>query len=76
VSRTFDDLRGFIQFLSERDDLVHVRQEVDPVLEVNAILDRLARSKGPAVLFERVKGSEIPVFGNAFGNFRLEAADA
>ncbi len=72
---TFDDLRGFIKHLEEKDDLVRVKQEVDPELEVNAILDRLARTKGPAVLFEKVQGSDIPVFGNAFGTFeRLSQA--
>lgn len=70
MGKTFHDLRGFIRSLEESGDLVRVAREVDPVLEVNAILDRLARAKGPAVLFERVKGSSIPVFGNAFGTFQ------
>ena len=69
MGETFDDLRGFMDSLSEGGELVRVGQEVDPDLEVNAILDRLARSRGPAVLFEKVKGSSIPVFGNAFGTF-------
>lgn len=70
MSETFDDLRGFIRYLEKKGDLVRVRKETDPVLEINAILDRLARTKGPAVLFEKVKGSSIPVFGNAFGTFQ------
>jgi 4-hydroxy-3-polyprenylbenzoate decarboxylase len=70
MHRTFDDLRGFIEYLQQRGQLVRVGEEVDPDLEINAILDRLARTKGPAVLFERVKGSSLPVFGNAFGTFQ------
>ena len=53
MANTFDDLRGFIEHLEDRDDLVRVKQEVDPELEVHAVLDRLARTKGPAVLFEK-----------------------
>lgn len=70
MAKTFEDIRGFIQYLGRRGELVRVQQEVDPVLEVNAILDRLARTRGPAVLFENVRGSQIPVFGNAFGTPR------
>ncbi len=70
MGKTFDDVRGFIRYFEDTGDLVRVAREVDPHLEVNAILDRLARTGGPAVLFERVKGSSIPVFGNAFGTFQ------
>jgi len=70
MNRTFEDLRDFITYLEEQGELVRVSREVDPLLEVNAVLDRLARQKGPAVLFQRVKGSAIPVFGNAFGTYR------
>ena len=62
-----NDLREFIAFLEQKGQLVRVKREVDPILELNQILDKLVRNQGPAVLFENVKGSEIPVFGNAFG---------
>ncbi len=70
MRKTFKDIRGFIDYLEKRNDLVRVKQEVDPDLEINAILDKLARVNGPAVLFENVKGSTLPLFGNAFGNYR------
>ncbi len=66
----FSDLREFIAHLEARGDLVRVTEEVDPELEINEILDRLARKDGPAVLFENVKGSQLPVLGNAFGAWR------
>ncbi|MFW5771242.1 MAG: UbiD family decarboxylase [Spirochaetota bacterium] len=66
----FSDLREFIAYLESRNDLVRVQEEVDPELEVNAILDRLARKDGPAVLFENVKGSTLPILGNVFGAWR------
>lgn len=66
----FSDLRQFINHLEKRGDLVRVTEQVDPDLEINAILDRLARTGGPAVLFENVKGSSIPLLGNVFGTWR------
>lgn len=70
MENAFYDLREFIDYLEKNNDLVRVKREVDPDLEINAILDRLARTDGPAVLFENVKGSDIPLFGNAFGSYK------
>ncbi len=66
----FDNIRDYINYLEEKKELVRVKKEVDPVLEINAILDKLAREGGPAVLFENVKGSDVPFFGNAFGTLK------
>jgi 4-hydroxy-3-polyprenylbenzoate decarboxylase len=68
-----DDLRGFIAMLEERGQLVRVARQVDPILEINAIVDRLARREGPAVLFENVAGSSMPVLGNLFGSHQRVA---
>ncbi|AHF04577.1 3-polyprenyl-4-hydroxybenzoate decarboxylase [Marichromatium purpuratum 984] len=63
----YRDLRDFIAQLEERGELVRVREPVDPHLEVTEICDRTLRGGGPALLFERPKGSEIPLLGNLFG---------
>jgi 4-hydroxy-3-polyprenylbenzoate decarboxylase len=47
--------------------LKRVRAEVDPHLEVTEICDRTLRAGGPALLFERPKGSRVPLLGNLFG---------
>lgn len=47
--------------------LVRVSQEVDPYLEMAEIQRRVYRAEGPAVLFERVKGSPFPAVSNLFG---------
>lgn len=73
MSKTFSDIREYIKFLEKKKDLVRVKQEVDPVLEINAIADRLVRCGGPAVLFENVKGSKVPVLANAFGTMKRVA---
>ena len=63
----YRDLRDFIAQLEQRGELQRIRVEVDPYLEVTEICDRTLRSGGPALLFERPKGSEIPLLGNLFG---------
>ncbi len=57
-------LRSFLQELESQGDLARIRKEVDPRHEVAAVLKRGAEDEGPALLFERVKGSKIPLVGN------------
>ncbi len=63
----YNDLRQFISFLEKKGDLVRIKQEVDPYLEMTEIYERLIKKGGPAVLFENPKGSSIPVLLNLFG---------
>lgn len=65
-----DGLGEFIRILEEHNELKRVRVQVDAELEVAEILRRVTYSKGPAVLFEDVKGFKMPVLGNAFGSMR------
>ena len=64
----FNDLREFITLLEEQGELVRIKAEVDPVLEITEIADRTLRSNGPALLFENPKGHSIPLLANLFGN--------
>jgi 4-hydroxy-3-polyprenylbenzoate decarboxylase len=63
----YKDLRDFIQQLESRGELKRIRTEVDPYLEITEICDRTLRKGGPALLFEKVKGSRYPLLGNLFG---------
>ncbi|MDB9969346.1 4-hydroxy-3-polyprenylbenzoate decarboxylase [Porticoccaceae bacterium] len=63
----YSDLREFIAFLEQRGELVRIKQEVDPNLEMTEISDRTLRTKGPALLFENPKGYDTPVLCNLFG---------
>ncbi|MEA1049654.1 4-hydroxy-3-polyprenylbenzoate decarboxylase [Lamprobacter modestohalophilus] len=63
----YQDLRDFIDQLEGRGELKRIRIEVDPYLEATEICDRTLRAGGPALLFERPKGSKIPLLGNLFG---------
>jgi 4-hydroxy-3-polyprenylbenzoate decarboxylase len=64
------DLRSFLLQLEAHRDLKRVRVEVDPRFEIAEIAQRMVREGGPALLFERVKGSPWPLAINFFGTFR------
>jgi len=66
----FKDLRDFIDLLEKEGELKRIREEVSPVLEITEISDRTLRLGGPALLFENVKGSSLPLLANLFGNTR------
>jgi 4-hydroxy-3-polyprenylbenzoate decarboxylase len=66
----YRDLRDFIRALEEAGELKRVPSEVDPVLEITEFADRAVKSGGPALLFEKPKGSTIPVLINAFASMR------
>ena len=63
----FSDLRDFIEFLEARGQLKRIPVPVDPHLEITEISDRTLKLGGPALLFENVKGSTMPVLTNLFG---------
>src|SRR5580765_4163443 len=67
------DLRGWIALLEREGELVRVAVEVDPDLEITEINDRVVREGGPALLFENVKGSRLPLLINQFGTERRMA---
>ncbi len=69
----YHDLRDFITQLERLGELKRVSVEVDPKLEMTEICDRVLRAGGPAILFEKVKGHDIPVLGNLFGTPRRVA---
>jgi len=68
-------LRTFLELLTREKDLVKIDTEVDPYLELAEIHRRVIERGGPALLFERVKGSQFPVATNLFGTpKRIELA--
>ena len=52
----YDDLRDWIRALDSAGELKKIRTEVDPILEVTEITDRVSKSGGPALLFQNLKG--------------------
>ena len=68
----FDSLYEYIETLESIGKLHRVKTEVDTNLEIAEIMRRMMYSgNSPAILFENVKGYDIPVLGNAFGTMDL-----
>ncbi len=63
----FSDLREFIALLEKKGLLKRIQLPVSPELEMTEICDRTLRRGGPALLFENVRGHDMPVLGNLFG---------
>lgn len=61
------DLQTFVRELEQRGWLKRIAVEVDPVLEITEVTDRVTKAGGPALLFENVRGSTMPVLINTFG---------
>ena len=85
----YNDLREWIAALERAGELKRIKTEVDPVLEIAEITDRVSKGSfagegaratlkpgGPALLFENPKGSPIPVLINQFGSEKAHAHGA
>src|SRR5438552_521660 len=66
----YTDLRDFIRALEKHGELKRIPFEVDPYLEITEFADRSVKSGGPALLFEKPKGSDVTVLINAFASMR------
>ncbi len=66
-------MREFLKFLEGEGELVRVSREVDPVFELAAVLEKLQETMNKAVIFEKVKGSKMPVVSNILGTRRRVA---
>jgi 4-hydroxy-3-polyprenylbenzoate decarboxylase len=66
----YDDLRDFVRALEKRGELKRISFEVDPYLEITEFADRSVKQGGPALLFEKPKGSDIPVLINAYASMQ------
>lgn len=64
----YDDLRAFIRVLETQGELKRIPFEVDPYLEITEFADRSVKTGGPALLFEKPKGSSVPLLINAFAS--------
>lgn len=67
---SFGSLGEFLSALESRGDLVRVKTAVSRDLEVTEVTQRVLRADGPALLFENVTGSSLPVVTNLLGSFR------
>jgi 4-hydroxy-3-polyprenylbenzoate decarboxylase len=71
----FPSLRAYVDKLEQSGELVRIGRECDPNLEIAEIANRAMKMPGggPALLFERVRGSAYPLAINSFGSRRRMA---
>jgi 2,5-furandicarboxylate decarboxylase 1 len=62
----FRDLREFIAHLEDQKELRRIRKPVDTKYEIAAYIRKTSDIKGPALLFENVNESKVPVLGGVF----------
>ena len=65
----YKDLRNFIEVLKKKGLLKLITAEVDPVLEIAEINDRVVKTGGSALFFEKPKNSKFPCVVNLFGSY-------
>lgn len=70
---SYRNLRDFVSALEYRGWLKRIEAEVDPELEITEVTDRVSKACGPALLFEKVKGSDMPVLINSVGSYERMA---
>lgn len=63
----YASLEACLNDLEAHGQLIRIKEEVDPYLEMAAIHLRVYEAKGPAILFENVKGSKFRAASNIFG---------
>jgi 4-hydroxy-3-polyprenylbenzoate decarboxylase len=66
----YQDLSEFLTALEKAGELKRIPFEVDPHLEITEFADRAVKSGGPALLFEKPKGSQFPLAINLFSSDR------
>ena len=63
----FKNLKSFINFLHQKNEVVVIDEPTDPKLEIPEIHRRVIAAHGPALLFKNVIGSDFPIVTNLFG---------
>lgn len=63
----YSSMHACVLDLERTQQLVRIRVEADPNLEIAEIHRRVYEAGGPALLFENVKGSPFPAVSNIYG---------
>ncbi|MEM7574956.1 MAG: UbiD family decarboxylase [Bacteroidota bacterium] len=66
---SYSSMRAAAEDLERNGQLIRIKSEVDPDLEMAEIHRRIFDQGGPALLFERVKGSPFQAISNIYGTF-------
>jgi 4-hydroxy-3-polyprenylbenzoate decarboxylase len=66
----YKSLEDCLLDLEKNNQLIRIKEEVDPYLEMAAVHLRVFEAGGPALLFENVKGSTFRTASNIFGTLQ------
>lgn len=64
----YHSLKDCLDDLEKNGQLIRIKEEVDPYLQMAAIHLRVYEAGGPALLFENVKGTRFRAASNIFGS--------
>ncbi len=70
---SYASLRDAVRDLERHGMLLRIQEEVDPDLEMAEIHRQVFERGGPAILYERVKGSPFQAVSNLYGTFERTA---
>lgn len=65
----YSSLHDCVKDLEKHKQLIRIKSEIDPNLEAAEIHRRFFENKGPAILFENIKGSPFPALSNLYGTY-------
>lgn len=71
--KSYKDLQEFIEVLDRSGELIRIKEPVSCELEITEITDRISKrsdTQNKALLFENVKGYDMPLLINAFGSYK------
>jgi UbiD family decarboxylase len=71
----YESFRELVAALRARHEVAHVERAVDPKFELTAVMRHMQKGPNRPLLFESVKGSDLPVVTNVFG-FRKTVAES
>lgn len=69
----YASLEEFVKALDRAGELKRIKTSVSPDLEIAEVTDRVSKAEGPALLFEKVEGSKMPLLINTYGSYQRMA---
>ena len=64
----YKSLESCVRDLDKTGQLIRIKEEVDPYLEMSSIQLRAYKKGAPAIPFEKIKGCEFKALSNLFGD--------
>jgi len=66
-------LKQSLDQLDRRNELIRISKAVDPRFEASALIKRIQQVSNKAILFEKIKGYDLPLASNVLGTYQRVA---